>query len=159
MISGIIFQMKVRAFLISIVILIFLFGCRSEIRDDRVKKEAQRSLEIALDYIQTQRQLHEFDLNRKIRIVNEKIKKIQAPARTIPDQDSRQHLAALEHEKADLERKIKVLIDNTNASTKRITEKWGKYNQSLEAMLKNMDDYLAGIPIDKDTLAKKDTAK
>ncbi len=137
--------------------LLFLLSCKSELKEERVKKEAERSLEIAIDYINQQRALHEFDLNRKIRQVNEKIKRIQGGA--TQDQDPKSTIAALQKEKLVLELKLKVLIANTDASTKRITEKWSKYNQSLDAMLQNMQDYLKGIPIDKDTLSKKDSLK
>jgi hypothetical protein len=146
-------RMKNRPYYIFLIIIVSLASCRGEIKDDRVKKEAERSLEIALDYIKTQRELHEFDLNRKIRIVNDNIKKAQDQNRQlVPDHDSNLLIASLQKEKAGLEQKLKVLKDNTDASTKRITEKWGRYNQSLDAMLKNMQDYLKGIPIDKDTL-------
>jgi predicted nucleic acid-binding Zn-ribbon protein len=149
--------MKKRSVYIFVLILWAMVSCRSEIKEDRVKKEASRSLEIALDYIKTQRELHEFDLNRKIRMANDKIRRINSK---VTDADERkQKITVLEVEKADLELKLKVLQANTDASTKRITEKWTKYNQSLDAMLKNMEDYLKGIPIDKDTLSVKDTLK
>jgi len=150
--------MKTKPVFITLAIILLLFSCRSEIKDDRVLKEAERSLEITLDYIKHERQLHEFDLNRKIRFANNKINRIKSK---IPaDPDAKIKIATLQAEIADLENKLKVLIANTDASTKRITDKWTKYDQSLDAMLKNMQDYLKGIPIDKDTLQqKKDTLK
>jgi hypothetical protein len=141
--------MSIRVYILSVMMILSISGCKTEIKEDRVKKEAQRSLEIALDYINQERALHEFDLNRKIRLVNEKIKKSGDP----------QSNATLKAEKLDLELKLKVLIANTDASTKRISEKWSRYNQSLDAMLKNMQDYLKGIPIDRDTLSKKDSLR
>ena len=149
--------MKRRPAFISLAILIILFSCRSEIKDDRVQKEAARSLEITLDYIKHQRELHEFDLNRKIRLANDKINRIKS--KIPPDPDAKRKIALLEAEKVDLDNKLKILIANTDASTKRITDKWNKYNQSLDAMLKNMQDYLKGIPIDNDTIPQKDSLR
>jgi hypothetical protein len=150
--------MKMRPFYIALALIILLFSCRSEIKDDRVIREAERSLEITLDYIKHERELHEFDLNRKIRLANDKINRIKSK---IPvDADSKQKITILETEISDLNKKLTILIANTDASTKRITDKWNKYDQSLNAMLKNMQDYLKGIPIDKDTIPlKKDTLR
>jgi hypothetical protein len=141
--------------LLVISVMILFSGCRSEIREERVKKESERSLEIALEYIKQQRALHEFDLNRKIRLVNEKIKLVQTKG--VIEADTKDRLLELQKEKADWEMKLKILIANTSASDKKITEKWYRYHQSLEAMLKNMQDYLKGIPIDKDTVPVTDS--
>jgi len=144
-----------RVFTLGVLVIILLSGCRADIKDDRVRQESERSLEIALDYIKQQRELHEFDLTRKIRMANDKIKRRQGQIGIGNKTDAA--LLELQYEKANLEKKLNVLIANTDASTKHIKEKWGKYNQSLDAMLGNMEDYLKGIPIDTDTLPKKDS--
>jgi predicted metal-dependent peptidase len=147
--------MHLRRILIYVLACFLLSACRTEIKEERVKKESERSLEIALEYIKQQRALHEFDLNRKIRLVSAKINQIQTKG--VIGDDTKDKLAMLQKEKLDWELKLKILIANTTASNKKITEKWVRYNQSLEAMLQNMQDYLKGIPIDKDTAAVKDS--
>ena len=149
---------KKPAFITLFIVLLF-FSCRSdEIKEEeRVQKEAERSLQITLEYIKHQRELHEFDLNRKIRLANDRIKRIRG--KIPPDADSKAKIALFESEITDLNKKIAILKANTDASTKRITDKWNKYDQSLDAMLKNMQDYLKGIPIDNDTVPRKDSIK
>ena len=132
-------------------------GCGTGIKEDRVKQEAQRSFDITLAYINQERDLHQFDLNRKIRLTEDKIKRIEGKAQS--EQGSSDNLDDLKDEKAGYERKLKILLANTDASTKKIKDRWVHYNQSLDAMLQNMDDYLKGIPIDIDTLPKKDTIR
>jgi hypothetical protein len=132
-------------------------SCNGGIKEERVKQESQRSLQIALDYIKQQREIHKFDLNRKIRIVTDKLKHLEGKSSlNAPLKNTRDSLIS---EKADYELKLKILIANTEASTKRIKERWVHYNQSVDAMLQNMDDYLKGMPIDIDTIPKKDSVK
>ena len=146
-----------RASIISCLILLLLVSCTGGIKEERVKQESQRSLQIALDYIKQQREIHKFDLNRKIRIVTDKLKHLQGkPSLDAPSKSTVDSLTA---EKADYELKLKILVANTEASTKRIKERWTHYNQSVDAMLQNMDDYLKGIPIDVDTIPGKDSLR
>ena len=146
-----------RSLFIYVLIFSLLYSCTGGINEDRVKLESHRSLQIALDYIKQQRDLHKFDLNRKIRIVSDKLKHLQGkPAPNASVQDSIESLTA---EKADYELKLKILLSSTEASTKRIKERWLHYNQSVDAMLRNMDDYLKGIPIDLDTVPRKDSVR
>ena|SRR6185503_14672201 len=147
--------MKKRTIFISLLILLMMTGCTGGIPEARVKQESQRSLQIALDYIKQQRDLHKFDLNRKIRLIGDKLKHLQG--KPMSDAATKDTVAVLTDQKADYERKLKILLANTEASTKRIKERWVHYNQSVDAMLKNMDDYLKGIPIDVDSIPAKDS--
>jgi|GEM_PF-3697883 len=146
-----------RTLFIFFIIFLMLYSCAGGINEDRVKLESHRSLQIALDYIKQQRDLHKFDLNRKIRIVSDRLKHLQGkPTPSAAMQDS---IASLSAEKADYELKLKILLSNTEASTKRIKARWLHYNESVDAMLRNMDDYLKGIPIDQDTVPGKDSLR
>ena len=149
--------MTKRGLIISSMMVLLLVSCTGGIKEERVKQESQRSLQIDLDYIKQQREIHKFDLNRKIRIVTDKLKHLQG--KPSPDAASKSSIDSLTAEKADYELKLKILLANTEASTKRIKERWVHYNQSVDAMLRNMDDYLKGIPIDMDTIPKKDSVR
>jgi len=149
--------MTKRALFIFTIIFSLLYSCTGGINEDRVKLESQRSLQIALDYIKQQRDLHKFDLNRKIRIVSDKLKHLQG--RPSPNTALKDSIESLTSEKTDYELKLKILIANTEASTRRIKERWVHYNQSVDAMLRNMDDYLKGIPIDQDSIPGKDSVR
>jgi len=149
--------MTKRSLFIVLIIGFALFSCTGGIPEQRVKQESLRSLQIALDYIKQQRDLHKFDLNRKIRLVDDKLKHLQGkPSPNTATQDT---IQVLINQKTDYENKLKILLVNTEASTKRIKERWVHYNQSVDAMLRNMDDYLKGIPIDVDSLPQKDSIR
>lgn len=132
-----------------LLLLIALVSCRNDITEDRVKKVSSRSLEIALEYIQQQRALHEADLKRKIRQLDSKETKLKKSS------SSTKNIEALENDKKALQEKLDMLLKNTEASRLRINRRWKQYNASLDAMLKNMDDYLKGYELEKDTV--KDT--
>jgi TolA-binding protein len=134
------------------ILLIFtglISACRNDITQDRVKKVSGRSLEIALEYIQQQRALHEADLKHRIRQLDAKI------ARLPKSSKNTKIISSLEDEKASLQQKLDMLLKNTEASRERIKSRWKRYNASLDAMLKNMDDYMKGYELEKDTA--KDT--
>ena len=149
--------MNRRGSVIFSLIFLLLCSCTGGIKEERVKQESQRSLQIALDYIKQQREIHKFDLNRKIRIVTDKLKHLQGKPSLAAA--SKSTIDSLTAEKADYELKLKILVANTEASTRRIKERWIHYNQSVDAMLRNMDDYLKGIPIDLDTIPKQDSVR
>jgi hypothetical protein len=133
--------------LISIILLLLsLASCRNDITEDRVKKVSSRSLEIALEYIQQQRALHEADLRRKIRQADARITKLKKSS------SNTKNILTLENDKAALQEKLDMLLKNTEASRLRINRRWKQYNASLDAMLKNMDDYLKGYELEKDTV-------
>lgn len=127
-------------------LLLAIASCRNDITQERVKKGSERSLEIAREYIQQQRSLHEADLRRKIKQADNKIRRLQKTS------NAKAAIAAAEADKVELQRKLDMLLINTEASRLRIEKRWRQYNASLEAMLKNMDDYLKGYELEKDTL-------
>lgn len=137
--------MKKTALLLIAGLALTLTACDRDVDEDKIRKEAKEAHQLAMDYIEQQKNLRAQLLTEKIRLINDNIEKL-----TEVGEDSRSSISKglqdpvveLKAEKELYERMLQDMNEYMDESARLLDDQWEDYHYKLNIVLTKVNNYL-----------------